>query len=135
MPCGTCGKKRAAAPSSAIPAMAPQMSSQMSANNIIWVRLNDGNLGDHKIVGNVTKTDYGYRKHGDLFKMMGSDAAAAPHRFTVTTDPNAVPVSVGVAATPTSAEPPKPIMPPEPVKTVDFATWPKKAGRPKKKVA
>lgn len=135
MPCGSCGKKRAAPLVAATPAMAPQMSSQMNADNVVWVRLTDGNLGDHKIIGHITKTDYGQRKHGDLFKMMSADAAAAPHKFAITSDPNALPVNATVAPVATPAEPPKPLATTEPVKTADFATWPKKAGRPKKKVA
>lgn len=137
MPCGSCGKRRAAPPPAAMPAMIPQMSSQMSADNMIWVRLNDNQLGDHPIVGFVTKIKYGYRSHGDLFKMHKDDVSAVPHKFTAASDPNAVPVNATVAPVATPAEPPKPLSTPEPVKAADFATWPKekKAGRPKKKVA
>lgn len=129
MPCGSCGKKRSQ-PSVAVqtPMMSPQMSSQMSADNIVWVRLNDGNLGQHPIIGVVTKTNYNYRSHGDLFKMMISDVQAAPHRFIVVQDPNAAPVTTAAVTEPSSTETPAP---------EHFTTWPeeRKRGRPKKVAA
>ena len=127
MPCGSCGgRKHAAAPPAANQTMAPQMSTQMSADNIVWVMLNDGNIGQHPIVGVITKTNYNPRAHGEKFKMILADARAMPHKYIIVDDPNAVPVMVTIADTPTMAEPP------EPIKVAEFATWPKKAGRPKK---
>lgn len=138
MPCGSCGKRRAAPPPAAMPAMIPQMSSQMSADTIVWVELIDNNVGDHNIGRGVfTNTNYGYRTHGEKFKMDIRDAQAKPHKFRIVSDPNAAPINATVAPVATTADPPKPIAAPEPVKAAEFATWPKdkKAGRPKKKVA
>lgn len=132
MPCGSCGGKRKSIPAPPMSQMmAPQMSGQMNADNVIWVRLDDGNLGQHPIVGMATKTNYGYRAHGDLFKMLISDARTAPHKFLVAPDPNAAPVIVETPAA-TVAEPPKPLN-----GETEFATWPepKKPGRPRKVTA
>lgn len=100
MPCGSCGGRNKAQPTPvSAPQMAPQMAAQMSAGNIVWVRLNDGNMGQHPIVGNVTRTNYNYRSHGDLFKMILSDAQAVPHKYIVVPDPNVIPAQMAVAET------------------------------------
>lgn len=122
MPCGSCGGKRSGQPTPvSAPQMAPQMAVQMSAGNIIWVRLNDGNIGQHPIVGNVTRTNYGYRVHGDLFKMMASDAQAAPHKYVIVPDPNTIPAQMAVAE----------ISTPEPVAIAptEFTSWDKPMGK------
>ena len=106
---------------------AAQMRGQMAAANIVWVRLHDGNQGDHPIIGHVTRQQYGYRKHGDVFKMMQPDVQAAPHKFIQVPDPATIPTQI-IAPEPTPA--------PEPQPSVAFAEWteaPKrKAGRPKR---
>ncbi len=100
MPCGSCGGRRQSAVAPAQVQMAPQMSAQMSADSVVWVRLNDGNTGQHPIVGNVTRTQYGYRSHGDLFKMVAADAAAAPHKYAIVPNPEAQPAQVVKTETP-----------------------------------
>lgn len=91
MPCGSCGGRRQSVTVQATPQATPQASPQMSADSVVWVRLNDGNTGQHPIVGNATRTQYGYRSHGDLFKMVASDAAASPHKYVVVPNPEAQP--------------------------------------------
>jgi hypothetical protein len=94
----------------------------MSADQFVWVRLIDGNVGDHQIVGSVTKTRYGYRAHGQLFKMARSDAASKPHAFLVVPDPNVA-----------QAQPAEVTAPPAPQ---PFVTWDEgKKTKDKKKVA
>jgi hypothetical protein len=96
----------------------------MTASNIVWVKIIDGNIGDHPIVGNVTRQQYGHRKHGDVIKMMLPDVNAAPHKFMQVPDPATIPAQI-IEPEPTPAPEPTPI----------FAEWsePKKrAGRPKK---
>ena len=89
MPCGSCGGRRQVTAPQAPAQASPQASPQMNAQSVVWVRLNDGNLGQHPIVGNVTRTQYGYRSHGDLFKMIQSDVVAAPHKYVVVPNPEA----------------------------------------------
>jgi hypothetical protein len=62
----------------------PKSSMMMaSADNIpdlgdtVRVQLNDGNIGDHPIIGHVTKNRYGHRKHGDIFQIDERDFRAA----------------------------------------------------------
>lgn len=76
MPCGSCGKNRQAP--------APTFVANTFSNGVpmatladsVTVRLNDGNLGTHRIVGSETKIDYGYRSHGDEFLMSPADYQA-----------------------------------------------------------
>ncbi len=100
MPCGSCGGRRQSAVAPQQVQAAPQMSAQMSADSVVWVRLNDGNTGQHPIVGNVTRTQYGYRSHGDLFKMIAADAAAAPHKYAIVPNPETQPAQVVKTETP-----------------------------------
>lgn len=105
----------------------PQMSAHLSAGNVVWVRLNDGNYGEHPIIGTTTRQNYGLRSHGALFKMIASDAAAMPQRFIVVADPQTVPASV---AEPDAPEP-ELIEAPQPVEWADWDEKPKR-GRPRK---
>lgn len=127
--CSGCGGSKRVAMQQNTPQMTPQLAPQMSADSVVWVRLHDGNTGDHLIIGVATKTNYSYRAHGDLFKMVRSDAQAMPHKFIIVPDPETMPAQMVVAETPT----------PEPaliVTPAEFATWTeqKQRGRPKKAV-
>jgi len=115
--CSGCGAKRVSSNPAQIP-MA-QMAAvfgpgqpQVSANDIVWVRLNDGNIGEHGIIGSATRQNYNPRKHGDVFKMFRVDALAKPHHFVIVPDPNAQAVSLDA---------PKEELPPP----VEFAQWEK----------
>jgi hypothetical protein len=77
---------------------------QMAADQMIWVQLNDGNFGQHPIIGMATKTKYGYRSSGEKFMMASSDVAIMQHRFIVVPDPNAKPAEV-VEPEPETPEP------------------------------
>lgn len=79
MPCGSCGKNKKAIPV-AQPApfvMTSFMEGTMSIpSGTVVVKLNDGNTGLHRFVGPQTKTDYGYRAHGDEFIIAEADYQA-----------------------------------------------------------
>lgn len=114
MACGGCGGKRKSAPAATSQAQ-PIMSARNSAptapaSQMIWVQLNDGNVGQHPITGMATKQRYGYRKHGEVFLMNGEDVKAMQHKFIVVPDPNAKPIE------PEEPEPETPA--PKP-----FVTW------------
>lgn len=118
MPCGSCGGRRARQPVS-IPSHHPSAQSasplqMMSADQIVLVELIDGNYGDHNLGrGLVTQTDYGYRKHGDRFRMHIADAQARPHMFQVVIETS--------DTAPTQVEEPVEVIAPlaEPVKIAD----------------
>lgn len=115
--CSGCGAKRVSSNPAQIPvaqmsAMFGPGQQQVSANDIVWVRLNDGNIGEHGIIGSATRQNYNPRKHGDVFKMFRVDALAKPHHFVIVPDPNAQAVSLDA---------PKEELPPP----VEFARWEK----------
>lgn len=64
----------------------------MAGSEMVLVILNDGNLGAHRIVGASTKTDYGYRSHGDEFLVHRSDYAAFSHKMVLKETVMAAPV-------------------------------------------
>lgn len=97
----------------------------VTAENVVWVRLSDGNQGDHRIIGHATRTDYGYRKDGDLFKMVQADIRAQPHKYTVVPDPNVTPASIAIADQSTEAAEPAP------VDVAQFVTWQQERRRKK----
>lgn len=45
----------------------------MAGDELVWVKLNDGNIGSHRII--FQRENYGYRSHGELFKMRADHAA------------------------------------------------------------
>lgn len=59
----------------------------MSADEMVTVELNDGNIGEHPIVIRDQKTqkshNYGYRRTGETFLMLRSHAQMYPNKFTV----------------------------------------------------
>lgn len=126
MGCGSCGGGKKS--TSVAPAAAPQMAMRggmVTAENVVWVRLSDGNMGDHRIIGHATRTDYGYRKDGDLFKMVQADIRAQPHKYTVVPDPNVTPASIAIADQSTEAAEPAP------VDVAQFVTWQQERRRKK----
>ncbi len=52
-------------------------------NELVMIFYAHPNRGQHKVVGAVTKTDYGYRAYGDEFYVTRQDASAAPDIFQV----------------------------------------------------
>ena len=46
----------------------------MPKDTLVRVQLTDNNLGAHPIYGPVTKIYYGYRAHGDYFRVHAADA-------------------------------------------------------------
>ena len=54
--------------------------------DIVTVELIDGNRGNHRIVGDITKRDYGHRAHGQQFKMLVVDATIAPRKVRIVED-------------------------------------------------
>jgi hypothetical protein len=122
MPCGGCKKQRAPVvmPQAMARSMNEGATATMSADAMVWVRLNDNNLGDHPII--FTGTNYGYRAHGDRFLMMEAHAKL-DHR-------------VIIEALPTLNEPerakPTPLGAPKVISDEDFASWdePVEEGKP-----
>lgn len=120
MPCSGCGG-RAPVHVGPGPTMAAAQSQgiQMNANDIVWVQLADGNEGQHPIIGHATRTNYGYRAHGDLFKMAMADVTIARHKFVIVEDPEAV-LDVAASAMPiTEADQTPELDEPE----LKFADW------------
>lgn len=92
MACSGCSKNRAPVVE---PVRTPSMFTmnaavmpQMSPDDIVWAEIVDGNIGNHHIVGDATKTSYGYRKHGDRIKMVAKDVQIAPRKYRII-DPDA----------------------------------------------
>jgi glycosyltransferase involved in cell wall biosynthesis len=84
MACTGCGKKNAANPNpSHIIEPVQQQVDQMSDNDFILISYNHPNLGQHRVVGASTKTNYGYRGGGgsERFYVHRSDIAANPKLF------------------------------------------------------
>jgi glycosyltransferase involved in cell wall biosynthesis len=88
--CSGCSKNRvqtqAPPPSPSMMTMNGASQSSVGPDDIVTVELIDGNRGNHRIVGDITKTDYGYRKDGDQFKMLGTDASIAPRKVRIVTE-------------------------------------------------
>lgn len=40
---------------------------------LVFVQLNDGNMGNHSVIG-PSRRNYGYRRHGDRFYVLEADA-------------------------------------------------------------
>lgn len=124
MPCGGCGGKRVQ--SNPAQVVAPQMMSmfaptgqqqQVTSGDIVWVQLNDGNIGDHLIIGSQTRQNYNPRRHGDVFKMLRVDAQAQPTKFIIVPDPNIKSVMLESP----KADTPEPAL----IAGAEFATWEK----------
>lgn len=55
----------------------------ISDNDLVMVKLVDGNLGDHAVFGGSTRTNYGYRASGDIFLVKRVDLEVSPFLFQV----------------------------------------------------
>lgn len=75
-------------------------------NDFVLIYYNHPNKGQHKVVGYVTRTNYGYRAGGDKFYVNRKDIAAQPNLFQFIEQTVNIPVEV------------KPVPPPEAVKEV-----------------
>ena len=65
MACSQCGRgSRATAPQPRVMMNVSRTAPEMSDENFVMVKLIDGNMGEHPIIGTVTKNKYGYRAHG-----------------------------------------------------------------------
>lgn len=76
---GCCGGGVVATPTPSGTPMQQEIQSgvaMMSVGDFVEVQLDDGNIGDHSIKGLVTKRDYHYRVHGDIFLMHVDDIPA-----------------------------------------------------------
>ena len=88
MPCGGCRKSSStprAASAQAVAALSDSLNtgavSNVSADEMVWVQLNDGNVGDHPI--SLRGTNYGYKKHGDQFKMLRGHAESLSRQVVI----------------------------------------------------
>ena len=110
MACGGCGGSRRARPL-AVPSYTPQATpegiQQMSADDIILVELQDGNIGDHLI--SAQGTSYNYRKHGDRFMMKRAHAAMFGTRIRIIEQEPPAPPNTPSEPTPTPEPPPAPV--------------------------
>jgi glycosyltransferase involved in cell wall biosynthesis len=85
MPCGGCSKRKTTKPALTIqtPMLGTFGGTLMSSSDMVLVQLNDGNQGQHPIVGSVTRTNYGYRATGDQFLITQRDYEAMADRFNL----------------------------------------------------
>jgi len=83
---------------------------QMADSEVVLVRYLHPNRGQHKVVGAVTKTMYGFRAGGDTFLVRKPDVAGQPHLFSAIERP---PVRV-IPARPALPAPPVPLEVPVP---------------------
>lgn len=91
MPCGGCGR-RTAPPVQPLSLSSFSIGSggeAMAGDGLMAVQLNDGNMGIHRFVGPNTKTDYGYRSHGDQFLIAPADYEARKDVLLVIEQPEA----------------------------------------------
>jgi glycosyltransferase involved in cell wall biosynthesis len=79
MPCGGCRKSSStprAASAQAVASLSNSLNTgavaNVNADEMVWVQLNDGNVGDHPV--SLRGTNYGYKRHGDQFKMLRGHA-------------------------------------------------------------
>jgi glycosyltransferase involved in cell wall biosynthesis len=75
MACGGCRKHQALPTSRPAVPMANSLNAgsvNMAAGDMVWVELNDGNIGSHPI--SFGGTNYGYRASGERFKMIRAHA-------------------------------------------------------------
>lgn len=105
--CSNCGSSHTSPPV-ALPAMSSAPGG--SPDDMVIIILNDGNIGDHSIVGMVSKTFYGYRKHGEEFLMRRSDIAMQPSLFIIQSE--VIEVQSVLAETIAAALPKEPPPPP-----------------------
>jgi glycosyltransferase involved in cell wall biosynthesis len=77
--CGNCKQTR---PSTLLPLM-QQSEMQQQFSGDVKIKLNDGNISDHPVVGHVTRRFYNYRQHGEEFAMDPRDAAARPGHYII----------------------------------------------------
>lgn len=68
------------------PALMPASKIPVSDTEVAKVRLNDGNIGDHSVIGAISGTNYGYRASGDVFLMKVQDINAMPAIFQIVQD-------------------------------------------------
>lgn len=114
MPCN-CKNRNVVKPVSVATRVAPSamLSSQektMSDSDMILCLYGSPNRGDHRVIGPITRTDYGYRGGGARFYVHKQDIAAHPDLF----------VPIAVEQVPVQAEkketpPPQPVVKTEPV--------------------
>lgn len=84
MPCGCSGGRQ---PSPTVSQRIPNASAAqesykaMNDENMVLVVYTHPNRGQHKVIGPVTRTNYGYRGGGNRFYVDKRDIAAAPHLF------------------------------------------------------
>lgn len=93
MPCGSCGKARQAPAPTFLANTFSQGVPMATLADSVTVRLNDGNIGTHRIVGSETKIDYGYRSHGDEFLMAPADYQAKRDVLLLVDTPKPEPVA------------------------------------------
>lgn len=85
--CGSCGSSQSVPMQTPVPMMAPSG----SPDDLLEIYLNDGQRGDHSIIGRATQRFYGYRVTGEQFLMHRADIEAQTHLFIlVTTTPNKI---------------------------------------------
>jgi len=124
MPCGGCRKHHATPTQRPVVPMANTLNSgsvNMSAGDMVWVELNDGNIGSHPI--SFGGTSYGYRASGERFKMIRAHADL--DRRVRIVEQDILPPSIEPDKLPEPAPPPQyaewakeeetPAPPPEPI--------------------
>lgn len=122
MPCNCGGNGRVRTSSSPVP-ISPILTTTakeaiMQDQDMVKIRYNSANRGQHRVVGPETRTDYGYRKQGDEFLVHRSDIARNPTLFTeidqyVPPVQSVVPPAPPRAVAPPAPPAPRPATPPE----------------------
>lgn len=106
MPCRSCGSGRSTpppAPQYAFRNLNEGRMPKMSSEDMVKVRLIDGNIGEHLIAFN--QVSYGYRSHGDEFTMQASHAKL--DRRVIILD-NTAPAAAAAAQPKSAPQPPLP---------------------------
>jgi hypothetical protein len=94
------------------------MSEDFNYKKIIYLH---ANTGEHSVIGASTRTNYGYRKHGDIFIVHVTDIAAQPDLFgVIPTEPEAA-----VPAVQRETKPPQVIVVEHEAKPAEVAEQPK----------
>lgn len=73
----------------------------MAGDSLLWVQLTDGNIGSHRII--FDRENYGYRSHGEFFKMR-ADHVARDNRVRVASAAEIAELT-GQPAVPAGAQP------------------------------
>lgn len=98
MPCNCGGKRQAVAP--VVTQVEERKTMPTTDSDFVLVYYDHPNRGQHRVVGYVTKTNYGYRGGGERFYVNRQDIAAQPNIFKI------IETNLTVETKPAEAPPP-----------------------------